>query len=269
MTKPRLLAFVLTAALAAPALAAAGPGTPVEDVQLPSLAGGQVRLLPAGSKVYVLVFVKPNHPRCVEALQELAAREGTPAGSHWVAILPGDTSPADGRAFAAASGVKMPFLIDLGDRLYGSLQIALHPTIAIVDRQKRLAAVEPYRRIQFADRVTAQLRFTLGEITATQLAEADNPTKVEAHTESGVARRHEKFAGQLFQIGQLDQALSEVNKGLEMTPTAGGYGLQARILKRLGRCEEAGKALQAAAKLGAGDVLAAQEPCPPAGSRVQ
>jgi len=84
-----------------------------------------------------------------------------------------------------------------------------------------------------------------------------------------VSRRHEKYAANLFGLGQLEQALAEVNKGLAMTPSANGYGLQARILKRLGRCPEATRALEAAARLGAGDVVASHEPCPPRGGKLQ
>ncbi len=267
----RLHLLALTALLAAPAAqAAAQPGTKVDDVQLPSLSG-QIHLLQPGASALVLVFVKPNHPRCVEALQALASREGTPPGTRWVAVVPGDASPAEVRALAAAGGVKMPFLFDVGDRLYGKLEVSLHPTIAILDRKGALAAVEPYRRIQFADRVIAQVRYALGEITAAQLAAEEDPARAETHSDESAANGHVKFAGQLMKLEQLDQALSEVNKGLAMTPTAGGYGMQARILKRMGKCEEANKALSLAAKLdpGSGDALAAQEPCPLRGSRVQ
>lgn len=268
----RLHAIALAALLVAPgARAAADVGTKVDDVLLPSMAGGQAHLLTAGAKVHVLVFVKPSHPRCLEALQELAGTEGKPANASWVAVVPGDANPAEVKALISGAGVKMPVLFDPGDRVYGKLAIALHPTIAIVDKQGKLAAVEPYRRIQYADRVTAQIRFALGEITAAQLAEAEDPTRAETHTEASAARGHEKFAGQLLNMGQLDQALNEVNQSLAATPTARGYGLQARIFKRLGRCEEANKALTLAAKLepNGGDVLAQQEPCPPRGSKVQ
>jgi tetratricopeptide (TPR) repeat protein len=251
--------------------AAAAPGLKVEDVQLPAAGGGQAHLLPSGASIHVLVFVKPNHPRCVEALQELASREGKPNGARWAAVVPGDTAPAEARALAAAGGVKMPFLIDVGDQVYGKLALALHPSVVIIDRQGRLASVESYRRIQYADRVVARIRFTLGEITAAQLAEEEDPSRAEEHSDDGVAKRHEKFATKLFGLDQLDLALTEVNKGLATTPSAGGYNLQARILKRLGRCEEASKALAAAAKIDprAADVVASQEPCPPHGSRVQ
>ncbi len=269
----RLHVIALVALLAAPAAqAAAQPGTKVDDVQLPALSGGQTRLLQAGAQAHVLVFVKPNHPRCAEALQELASREGTPPGTRWVAVVPGDASPEEVRALAREGGVKMPFLFDVGDKLYGKLEISLHPTIAIIDKKGVLAAVEPYRRIQFGDRVIAQIRFALGEITAAQLAAEEDPARAETHSDESASNGHVKFAGQLMKLDQLDQALTEVNKGLAMTPTAGAYGMQARILKRLGRCEEANKALTLAAKLdpGSGNALAAQEPCPPArGSRVQ
>jgi tetratricopeptide (TPR) repeat protein len=250
---------------------AAEIGERVVDVSLPALAGGQVHLLPPGGASYVLVFVKPNHPRCLEALQEMAAYEAKQAGARWVAILPGDTPPADAVALARESGVKMPFVFDPGDRLYGQLSIKLHPSIVVVDRTGRVAGLEPYRRIQYGDRVIAQIRFSMGEITAAQLAQEEDPGRSETRSdEAGVARHHVKYAGTLFGLGQLDQALDEVTKGLSTTPSAGAYGLQARILKRLGRCEDARHALEAATKLGAGDVVAEQEPCPPAkGSRVQ
>jgi tetratricopeptide (TPR) repeat protein len=255
----------LALALAAPwAGLALDPGSALEDVELPALAGGKAHLLAPGS-VNVLVFAKPGHPHCVETLRDLAGREGM-AGVHWIVILPGDTPAADARALASATGVKMPMVLDVGDALYGRMQVKLQPTLFVIDRQARVAASEPYRQINYGDRIVARIRFTLGEISAEQLAQAEDPARSETHSDQGVARSRVQFGQKLLEMGQLEMALAEVDKSLAASPTSVGYLLQGRILSRQGKCEAAAKAFEMALQLEPrnGAVVAEKtRPCPP------
>lgn len=263
--------LVLAALLVAPWLGQAlEPGDRVEDVELPSLNGGKVHLLPKGAAVHVLVFAKPGHPHCVEALRNLASREDRLAGVHWVAILPGDSSLAEARALVSTTGIKMPVLLDPGDRLYGRMEVKLQPTIFVVDRDGRVAASEPFREINYGDRVTARIRFTVGEITAAELAEAEDPARSETHSDQGVARSRAQFGLKLMEMGQLEMALTEVQKSLALAPTSLGYVLQGKILARQGKCRDASRAFEVALQMEPKNGEAAAEkvrPCPPKGGR--
>jgi tetratricopeptide (TPR) repeat protein len=263
---PRLRTLALATALAIPWTAAAlDAGERVADLELPSLTGGKAHLVVEGT-VNVLVFAKPGSPHCLETLRELASHESLMAGARWVVILPGDTVLAEARALAEASGVGIPFLLDAGDLLYGRMAVRLHPTIFVVDRGGRVGASEPFREINYLDRVLARIRFTKGEITAAELAEAEDPARSETHSDQGMARSRARFAQKLLEMGQPEMALAEVQKSLTSSPTSLGYLLQGKILNRLGRCEDASRAFEVALRLDPKNrevVAEKRRPCPP------
>ncbi len=260
----RLIRVVLCAALAAPwAASAVEIGAQVEPMELASLAGGRERLIAPGMAAHVLVFVKTNHPHCAEALRELAAREAVHKGVRWLAILPQDTAVAEARALASSSSVRMPFVLDRGDALYARLRVAMHPTLVFLDRRGRVTSSVPYRAVHFGERVAAHVRFTLGELTEAELAQAVDPGKTEERPEDGAARRLEQFGARLFEQGQLELALVQVNKALAIAPSGSAYCLQGKILGRLGRSGEASRAFEVAVRLepSYGQTIAEKTPC--------
>ncbi len=257
---------VVTLLVAVPALApAVAPGMPVDDVELPALAGGKAHLLSPGT-VNVLVFAKPGHPHCLETLRDLAAREGKLGAARWVIVVPGDTSAADARALAAATGVKLLMVVDVGDALYGKLEVKLQPTVVVVGRDAQVASYEPFREIAYLDRVVARVRFAAGEIGAEDLARAEDPGRSETHSDQGMALSAAKFGQKLLEMGQLELAKTQAQKSLEKTPTSAGYLLQAKVLTKQGKCDEASKSFDMALRLEPknGDVIAERSrPCPP------
>ena len=239
-------------------LAAARPGPgraldpidPVVDADLRALDGGRQHVAGKGAAASVLVFVRAGHQHSLDALRELASREGQLRGVRWVAIASGDTSLREARELAAAAGVRMPLLLDDGDALYGKLAVKLHPTVFILDRGGRLAAREPFRQINYLDRVVARIRFTLGEITQAELARAEDPeSSADRPDEAGIARRQALFARRLLEVGQLAQAMAEVQKSLMTAPTGEAYVLQGKILARQGKCRDAAHAFDVALRL--------------------
>jgi len=263
---PRLRTLALAAALAIPWTAAPlDAGERIDDLELPALAGGTAHLLATGT-VNVVVFARPGKPHCLETLRGLASREDQTKGARWVVILPGDAVPAEARALAAASGPRMRFLLDPGDVLYGRMAVKLYPTIFVVDREGRLGASEPFREINYLDRVVARVRFTMGEITAAALAEAEDPARSETHSDQGLARSRAQFAQKLLEMGQAEMALAEVQKSLTASPTTLGYLLQGKILTQLGRCGDASRAFELALQMDPKNREVAAEkkhPCPP------
>ncbi|HET8538346.1 MAG TPA: redoxin domain-containing protein [Anaeromyxobacter sp.] len=227
-------------------------GDAVPDVQLDALEGGKGRLLAKGVKANVFVFFRLEQERSVDTLRDLAACEKEFASKpvRFVGIV-SDAWPADQvRALVKDTGVKMTVLVDKGDELYGALGIRLHPVIGMVDQRGKLAAFEPFRQINYCERVRVRIRFLLGEVSEAEIAKVDEPERSPLpHSAEGVAKRHLNFARMLLKIGEHDKALDEVQKGLAAGPSAAAYALQGEILAAKGRCPDAVRAFDAALKI--------------------
>lgn len=226
-------------------------GEKVDDAELRTLDGKRERLLGRGAKASVFVFFRLQQERSLDTLKDLARCEKEFEGKpvRFVGVV-SDSWPADEvRAFVRETGIRMPVLVDEGDALYGKLGIRLHPVIGIVDGQRRLVAFEPFRQINYCDRVRVRIRLALGEATEADVAKVDQPERTVTHTEGGVARRHLNFARQLHRIKQEEKALEEVKKSLAFAPSADAYALQGEILAAQGKCPDAARAFDAALKM--------------------
>jgi len=226
-------------------------GDTVEDVQLPALGGGRERLLAKGIKANVFVFFRPEQERSLDTLKELASCEKEFAGKpvRFVGVV-SDSWPADQvRDLVREAGTRMPVLVDEGDALYGALGIRLHPVIGIVDARRKLAAFEPFRQINYCERVKVRIRFLLGEVSEAEIARVDEPARSTTRTDDGVARRHLNFARMLHRIKQEDKALEEIQKSLAIAPSAAALALQGEILAATGKCPEALLAFEGALKI--------------------
>ncbi len=236
-------------------------GDVVQDVQLQTLDGGQARLLQKGVKANVFVFFRPEQERSVDTLKDLATCEKEFAAKpvRFVGIV-SDSWPADEvKALVKETGVKMTVLVDKGDALYGALGIRLHPVIGMVDARGKLTAFEPFRQINYCERVKIRIRFLLGEVAESEIAKVDEPERSPLpHSEEGVAKRHLNFARMLHKIGQDDKALEEVAKGIVVAPGAAAYALQGEILAALRRCPEAARAFDAALKIEPANAVATE-----------
>lgn len=243
--------------LVVPAAAAASSdrrvqvGDPVEDAELRTLDGGRDRLLARGAKANVLVFFRPQQERSLDTLRDLAACERDFASKpvRFVGIVSDSWTTDEVRALVRDSGVRMTVLVDEGDALYGRLGVRLHPIVAIVDGRRRLAAWEPFRQINYCERVRVRIRLALGEATEADVARVDDPARATTRTEEGVARRHLQFARMLERVGQREKALEEVERSLAIHPGAEAHALRGELLAGAGRCPEALRAFDAALAL--------------------
>jgi tetratricopeptide (TPR) repeat protein len=241
--------------LATPAPAAADRrvevGDPVPDVELRTIEGKKERLLSRTAAANLFIFFRTEHERSLETLQQMAACEKEFASRpvRWVGIV-SDAEPVEAvKAAVREAGVRMPVLVDEGDALYGKLGIRLHPVIGIVDRKGKLAAFEPFRQINYCERIRIRIKVLLGEATEADVARADEPERATTRTESGVARRHVNFARTLHRIAQDDKALEELQKSLEIEPSAPAHALRGEILAGQGKCPDALRAFDEALRL--------------------
>ena len=233
-----------------PAIAAhAAVGTPVADVDLPLKEGsGKVPLLGAG-QASVLVFFRPDQGRSRAALRDLAqcrkALAGKPA--RWVSLVP-ESAPAEPvAAMVRESGFDLPVLSDSGDGVYASLGLSLHPVVVIVDRDRKLAAFEPFRSVSFCDVVSAQLRYVLREISQEELRAALDPQPSMQSGPASGGKRYRSLAEALLKTGNHDKAIQNARKSIELEPgSADGHALLGRILLSKGDCPAAVRAFDAA-----------------------
>jgi tetratricopeptide (TPR) repeat protein len=236
-------------------------GDVVQDVQLETLDGGKDRLLSKGAKANVFVFFRPEQERSVDTLRDLATCEKEFAAKpvRFVGIV-SDSWPRDEvKALVKDTGVKMTVLVDKGDELYGALGIRLHPVIGMVDQKGKLAAFEPFRQINYCERVKIRVRWLLGEVSEAEIAKVDEPEKSPLpHSDEGVAKRHLNFARMLHKIGQDDKALEEIEKGLAVAPSAALHAMQGEILASKGKCPEAVRAFDAALKIEPANAVATE-----------
>lgn len=245
----------LMASMARPLVARAfehvAVGEVVDDAELRTLDGGRHPLAAKGAKANVVVFFRPQQEHSLDTLKDMAACEKELAGKpvHWVAVVSSAWTREEVRAVVSETGVQMPVLVDEGDALYGRLGVRLHPAIGILDARRRLVAYEPFRQINYCDRVRARIRLVLGELTEADVAKVDAPERATTRTDDGVARRHLNYARTLMRIQKYDRALEEVQKSLEVFPSAAAYALLGELLAARGRCPEALRAFDLASKL--------------------
>lgn len=245
-------------------LAAIGPFAPVADafaevgskmdpVDMPALAGGKVALFSPAARANVVVFFRADQERSVDALRQLAGCEKElTRGVHWVAVISGSASPADAKAAASGAGIRMPVLVDEGDKLYDKLGIRMFPAIAIADGKGVVQAFEPYRQLDFADAVKAQVRFVMGEIDQTARDRALDPeaSKLPGQDDpSKKAMRDVNMAKRLVELGQYEAAVKQAQKALEQAPVPAAFPVLGMAYAKLGRCADATRMLDQAQKL--------------------
>lgn len=258
---------------AGPTDAAAGAHTPmgatIEAVELASASGGKVSI--AGSaKANVLVFFRPDQHTFAGTLEALAACERELGGQsvRWVALVPARFSPRDAKAAADAAGLRMPVLIDEGDAVHNLIGVAMHPTVAILDGQHRLAQFQPFTKLNFCEAIMARIRRVLGELDDAGLQRALDPSAGSATSRSSAARRDLKLAEMLLESGNLAKALEVAKKGVQNDPaSAAARAMVGRVLAATGDCRAAVAAFDASLELDAnqGDAQAGKKAC--AGSR--
>lgn len=236
-----------------PAFAAhAAVGTPIGDAELARVgAPGKARVF-GPAKATLLVFFRPGQPRSAEALRELARCQKALEGRalRWVGLV-ADSTPADAvAAMVRESGFAAEVLADAGDAIYGSLGIALHPVVVIADADRKLAAFEPFRSVDFCPHVSAQVRRTIGEIDDEQLRAALDPAQTTPVGAGPSGKRHRMLAEALLRSGNLDKALESARKAVDAEPTSpASHIVLGRILAARGDCGAAAAVFDRALQL--------------------
>ncbi len=245
-----LVAFAVFPPLAR---ARAAPGTPIENVELKTIAGGKEKLLSAKVKANVFVFFRTNQERSIDALKQMAACEKELAGKsiHWAAIVSGSETVTEVETVVQQSGIQMPVLIDEGDVLYDRLGVRLHPMVGIADGKFKLMALEPYRQIEYCDVIKTRIKVLLGEADLAQLDKVINPDRspLPGADPSKKAMRDVNMARRLLEIGQFNDSVKFAQRALAIAPVSAAYAVMGKAYAKLGKCAESEQAFGDALKL--------------------
>jgi tetratricopeptide (TPR) repeat protein len=253
-------ALALAAALLLPGVAAAlgEIGDLVESVELKTIDGRKLAVTSKKAQANIVVFFRTGQEFSSDALKAMAEceKEFEAKPVNWVAIV-SDTEPLDEvRQLVADAGVHMPVLVDVGDAFYGRLEIRLHPYTVIFDKDRRVAVREPFHKIGYCDRIKAQIRFVLKEITAEDVAKLENPEKGTFRIPGGVAKRHLNYGRLLLEQKKWEKAIEQAEKALVEGPLAPAYTLRGNALVGQGKCADAIVQFDQALKLDPADTAA-------------
>lgn len=225
-------------------------GTRIPDRTMPTVDGHRASLLAAG-KVSVFVFVRTRQDHTEAALRQLAVleRELAQKPVRFVAVVSDSEVPSDVQQLAREAGVRMPVLVDQGDALYGELGVAMYPSAGIVGRDGRLAAFQPFRKVNYLDAMRGRVQVALGELSEAALATILDPG-VPVQTGGGRAHARLTLARALLAGGNVDKAIESARAAIALDPgLAAAHEVLSDALARAGHCDEAEREVAQARKL--------------------
>ena len=236
--------------LSALAFANVPVGAQIENVPMPTLAGGEQTLLNE-TNVSVFIFINPELAHSNQALAEISrcAKAMTNEAVHWCAVVSDRVPRATVEAEVRAIDLTMPVLIDQGDALFGQLGVIMRPSVGITDTNRTLVAYEHFTQVNYVTVIQGQVRHALKEISNDELTQVLHPPAGNIDEADSVAHRYFRLAGRQFAATNYDQALANLQKSLNQKPTAAAWALRGEILTAHGKTNEAAAAFATALKL--------------------
>jgi tetratricopeptide (TPR) repeat protein len=238
-------------------------GQRIENEELPTLDGRREMVLSGTALANVIVFFRPGQDRSLATLKAMATCEKEFARKpvHWVAIVSGSHARDEVRVAVAEAGIRMPVLVDEGDRLYGKLGVRLHPVVGIADGKGALLDYVPFHQINYCDMIRVRIRHALNEVDLAAVERVDSPPKAlfPNAVPGAVAGRRVKLGEMLLESGQWTKAAEQARIALEKEPTmAAAHALLGRALAGQGKCVAALPAFDQALRLDPGSASAAE-----------
>lgn len=144
------------------------------------------------------------------------------------------------------SGSTLEMYTDLDQKAYATLGIFVLPTVLLVDKDGKAAAGFGYSR-DLADRLKGAVEMMLGEKTAAQVEAELRPEMKETPEQQKGGRRHYDFGLVMLRRGQIDTAIREFSRAVEIDPALIDAHLQlGRLFLDKNQLAEAEKALDQA-----------------------
>jgi hypothetical protein len=236
------------------AFASVAVGEVIENDELPTLDGGKEVFLSKKALANVFIFFRPQQEHSMETLKAMAIceKEFAKKPVHFVAVVSSSWPADEVRAFVQEAGITMPVLIDVDDKLYGRIGVRLHPAIGVANEKFQLIAYEPFKKINYCDRVRGKIRYALHEIDLAEVDRTEHPPRALFPNEikGAVSHRHVRMGEEYLKNRQYEKAAGEAKGVLAKEPLyAPAHVLMGDVLAAQGRCAEATRSYEAAVKL--------------------
>lgn len=200
-------------------------GDPVPDVTLNGFEKEQQPVSFSGMKgtPFVAVFWGADLPekfdRSVQILEEIGSL--TPfLKERQVKLISVNVQGDDATTIQGVvnkSKSEISVYLDQDRKAYGKLGIFVMPTVLLVDKNGNVAAGMGYSR-DLVDRLKGAVEIMLGEKTPEQVQAELRPEMIEASDEEKATRRHLDYGLVMVKRGQLEIAIRELNKAVEIDP---------------------------------------------------
>jgi Tfp pilus assembly protein PilF/peroxiredoxin len=235
-----LLAAAMVALLPAPARAVTQLKRMSEApaVALKEVSGADVTLRQFRGRVVVLVFGELYHEKTVEACRRL---DGVLREPRWqdqpvvtILVTTQGAKPADLQAHAA-DHLPPIVLHDPGRKAFGDYQVAVMPSVVVVDREGRVAHAVAALTPRFADVLSDSMLYAAGKLSAQRFEQTLNPPPATTAPADQVrAERLALLARQLARRGLDDMAAEKYRESLQLLPgqTAAHLELGLLLLKQ-------------------------------------
>jgi hypothetical protein len=218
------LAAVAALLCAAPEAAAAHVevGVKIDDAKLDALAGGKQQLL-GKAEAHVLLFFRPGQDRSRDILSQVAACEKTLASKsvRLVGVVSSSAPIDEVERLVREVGLTSPVLLDLGDELYGKLEVRQHPIAVLVGKDHHVVAFQPYTRLRYCDLLMAHIQLLLKEISQDDYAKVLDPGKAPMPNDDvrNVALRHVNLGDRYLLKGNCVLAIVQFEEALALDPS--------------------------------------------------
>ncbi len=200
-------------------------GDPVPDVQLNAFDKNDqaVSFSTLKGKPFVAVFWGADLPekrdRSIQLLQDVGSLapflKERKIELISVNVQGDDATTIQDVVSSSQSDIKV--YLDQDRKAYGTLGIFVMPTVLLVDKNGNVAAGMGYSR-DLVDRLRGSVEIMLGEKTPEQVQAELRPEMIEATDEEKAVRRHFDYGLVMLKRGQLETAIRELNKAVEVDP---------------------------------------------------
>ncbi|WP_428939550.1 tetratricopeptide repeat protein [Fontivita pretiosa] len=223
------LGVLLAASGSARAVSHLKPGQQAPAIRLKDLAGVEHSLEQERGRIVVLLFGELYHERTRRACDELHAvlhdpRLADQKISAWL-IVAGDIEP---RQIEAGPFQRLPrtILHDPLRQAFDAYQVAVMPSLVVLDAQGRVVYAVPGYTSRFSDLLTDALLVAAGKLSPERFADSQRPPATTAESSPQVrADRLAMLARQLARRGLDELAEEKLRQAIEIDPNL----LQARL----------------------------------------
>ncbi len=200
-------------------------GDPVPDVTLKGFKDSASSVTFSGlkGKPFIAVFWGADIPEKQERSTQLLAEIESLSSFlkekqvHLLSVNVQDDEAAVIEQVVNQSKSNIEVFLDQDRKAYAALGIFVMPTILLVDKDGNVAAGMGYSR-DMIDRLKGSVEVMLGEKTHEQFLADLRPEMKEATAEEKLSKRHLGFGLTMLKRGQLETAIRELTKAVEIDP---------------------------------------------------